>query len=59
MVAYLPKVCEAMPLPRKFEWKPGLKVRPINGAVHWKTPKGTDTDAHRTQSKVPHFAAGL
>ena len=60
MVAYLPKVCLTRPLPRELGWKPGLKVHLINGSVHWKiTTKVTDTDAHRTQSNVPHFAAGL
>jgi len=60
MVACLPQVSLTRPLPRELEWKPGLEVHLINGSVHWKvTLKVTDTEAHRTQSKVPHFAAGL
>jgi len=60
MVACLPKVCLTISLPRELEWKPGLISHLIDGPVHCKvTPKITDTDAHRMQSRIPNFAAGL
>ena len=37
-----------------------MKLHLSNGSVHWKAaPKVTNTDARRTQAKVPYFAAGL
>jgi len=46
--------------PPRLNRKCLIKVHLINGAANWKAVyKVTNTDARRTQAKVPHFGAGL